>query len=61
MTTLTYSITEPTLRSPVEEWQPHGKQTDSTTEWWYVTAVVHDTAGNPYLGWRLQLRVVLPR
>src|SRR6266403_5449663 len=48
MTTLSYSVTEPALRSPVEEWQPHGKQSESTTEWWYLTAVVHDTAGNPY-------------
>ncbi len=47
-TTLSYSITEPALRSPVKEWQPHGKQSESTTEWWYLTAVVHDTAGNPY-------------
>src|SRR4029077_9563587 len=47
MTTLSYSVTEPALRSPVEEWQPHGKQSESTTEWWYLTAVVHDTAGNP--------------
>ncbi len=28
MTTLSYSVTEPALRSPVEEWQPHGKQSD---------------------------------
>src|SRR3981189_1256892 len=48
MTTLSYSVTEPVLRSPVDEWQPHGKQSESTTEWWYLTAVVHDTAGNPY-------------
>jgi hypothetical protein len=48
MSTLSYSVTEPALRSPVEEWQPHGKQSESTTEWWYLTAVVHDTAGNPY-------------
>ena len=48
MTTLNYSITEPVLRSPVEEWQPHAKQSESTTEWWYLTAVVHDTAGNAY-------------
>ena len=45
MTTLDYSITEPVLRSPVEEWQPHAKQSESTTEWWYLTAVVHDTGG----------------
>jgi predicted secreted hydrolase len=48
MTTLSYGITEPALRSPVEEWQPHGKQSESTTEWWYLTALVHDAAGNPY-------------
>jgi predicted secreted hydrolase len=48
MATLSYSVTEPALRSPIEEWQPHGKQSESTTEWWYLTAVVHDTAGNPY-------------
>src|SRR5260370_39056705 len=48
MATLSYSVTQPALRSPVEEWQPHGKQSESTTEWWYLTAVVNDTAGNPY-------------
>ncbi len=31
MTTLSYSVTEPALRSPVEKWQPHGKQSESTT------------------------------
>src|SRR6266436_1618641 len=31
MTTLSYSVTEPALRSPVEKWQPHGKQSGSTT------------------------------
>ncbi len=52
MTTLSYSIAGPALRSPVEEWQPHGKQSESTTEWWYLTATVHDTAGNLYfLAW----------
>src|SRR5713226_10608608 len=30
MATLGYSVTEPALRSPVEEWQPHGKQSEST-------------------------------
>jgi hypothetical protein len=29
MTTLSYSVTEPALRSPVEEWQAHGKQSES--------------------------------
>src|ERR1700722_14126978 len=48
MATLSYSVTQPALRSPVEEWQPHGKQSESTTEWWYLTALVHDIAGNSY-------------
>jgi predicted secreted hydrolase len=48
MTTLSYSVTKPALRSRVEEWQSHGKQSESTTEWWYLTAVVRDTAGNHY-------------
>src|SRR5258708_17090396 len=47
MATLSYSVTEPALRSPVEEWQPHSKQSETTIEWWYVTAIVHDTAGKP--------------
>jgi hypothetical protein len=29
MATLSYSVTEPALRSPVEEWQPHRKQSES--------------------------------
>src|SRR5258705_13230198 len=48
MTTLSYSVAEPALRSPVEEWPPHGKQSESTSEWWYLTALVHDVAGNPF-------------
>jgi len=47
MTTLSYSVTQPALRSPVEEWQPHDKQSESTTEWWYLTALVHDTPEIP--------------
>jgi len=39
LTTLSYSFTEPALRSPVEEWQPYAKQSESTTEWWYLTAL----------------------
>src|SRR5260370_41804703 len=48
MNTLSYSVTEPALRSPIEGWQPHSKQSESTYEWWYVTTVVHDVAGTPY-------------
>jgi transcriptional regulator with GAF, ATPase, and Fis domain len=31
MTSFNCSVTEPALRSTVEEWQPHGKQSESTT------------------------------
>jgi CrtC N-terminal lipocalin domain/Lipocalin-like domain len=52
MTALSYSVTKPILRTPAEEWEPHAKETESSTEWWYMTAMVHDTAGNPYfLAW----------
>jgi hypothetical protein len=30
MSTLSFSVTEPALRSPVEEWQPHRKESEST-------------------------------
>jgi hypothetical protein len=32
MATPSYSVAESALRSPVEEWQPHGKQSESTSE-----------------------------
>ena len=52
MATLSYSAAAPPLRSPVEEWQPHTKQSESTTKWWYLTALVHSTTGNTYfLAW----------
>jgi transcriptional regulator with GAF, ATPase, and Fis domain len=31
MTSLNYSVTETALRSPSEKWEPHGKQSESTT------------------------------
>jgi hypothetical protein len=49
MSTLSYSITGPFLRSPVQEWQPHAKQSASTIEWWYVTTVLYDASGT--LAW----------
>lgn len=45
---LDYSIDNPALRTPSEEWQPHAAQSEKSTEWWYLTAFVHDSAGNPY-------------
>ena len=47
MSTLSHSITEPFLRSPVQEWQPHARQSASMIEWWYVTTVLYDASGNP--------------
>src|SRR5882757_7100201 len=48
MALLSYDIEHPTLRPPVEEWQPHATQTAKSTEWWYLTSLAFDTAGNPY-------------
>ncbi|MDF5733047.1 MAG: lipocalin-like domain-containing protein [Rhizonema sp. PD38] len=45
---LSYDTQTPSLRKPTEEWEPHRKQTDKTTEWWYSTSLVFDAAGNPY-------------
>jgi predicted secreted hydrolase len=47
MTTLTHSVTESILRSTVEDWQPHGKQSESTTEWWYLSALSADANTTP--------------
>ena len=48
MTLLSYDTEHPTLRTPVEEWQPHAAQTRKSTEWWYLTSLAFDNAGNPY-------------
>jgi predicted secreted hydrolase len=48
MTLLSYDVEHPTLRSPAAEWQPHATQSRTTTEWWYLTSLVFDSAGNPY-------------
>jgi predicted secreted hydrolase len=48
MSVLSYDVEHPTVRSPVEEWEPHAAQTPNTTEWWYLTSLAFDTAGNPY-------------
>jgi predicted secreted hydrolase len=48
MTLLSYDIERPKLRSPAAEWQPHATQTRKSTEWWYLTSLVFDNAGNPY-------------
>jgi predicted secreted hydrolase len=43
-----YDIENRKLRSPIEEWHPHIAQTEKTMDWWYVTTLLHDAAGNPY-------------
>jgi predicted secreted hydrolase len=48
MTLLSYDIERPTLRSTVEEWQPHAVQSNKSTEWWYLTSLAFDNVGNPY-------------
>jgi hypothetical protein len=32
-----------------QEWRPHLGQANSFVEWWYVTTLLHDTAGNQYM------------
>lgn len=43
-----YDVEGKKLRSPMEEWKPHLVQTDKTFEWWYLTSLLYDAAGNPY-------------
>ncbi len=45
---LSYDLEKQIHRSAKDEWQPHQTQSDRSFEWWYFTAVVHDTAGTPY-------------
>ncbi len=51
---LSYDLEKKIHRSAKDEWQPHQTQSDRSFEWWYFTAVVHDTAGTPYfLFWNI--------
>src|SRR2546426_10730846 len=51
---LRYDLEKQIHRSAKDEWQPHQAQSDRSFEWWYFTAVVHDTAGTPYfLFWNI--------
>ncbi len=45
---LSYDLEKKIHRSAKDEWQPHQTQSDKSFEWWYLTALVHDTAGTPY-------------
>ncbi len=33
---------------PIQEWQPHRRQTIKTLEWWYINGLVYDEKKNPY-------------
>ena len=46
---LSYNFTEGKTRTPAQEWTPHHKQSQVSIEWWYMTSIVHDAAGNNYL------------
>ena len=45
---LSYDLKRPAPRSAAEEWQPHERKSEKSIEWWYVTALVNDTAGHSY-------------
>jgi predicted secreted hydrolase len=45
---LDYDLANPKPRGPEQEWQPHEKQSDKSWEWWYLTTLLFDVAGNPY-------------
>ena len=45
---LGYDINDPRHLDPVREWQPHGRQTIKTLEWWYVNGLLYDAEKNPY-------------
>ncbi len=45
---LSYDLEKQIHRSAKDEWQPHQTQSDKSFEWWYFTALVHDTAGTSY-------------
>lgn len=46
---LSYDTQNMTHRSAKAEWQPHRAQTTTSQEWWYFTALLHDTSGNRYM------------
>ncbi len=46
---LGYDTKNMTHYSAKQEWQPHLGQANSFVEWWYVTTLLHDAAGNQYM------------
>ena len=46
---LGYDTKNMTHYSAKQEWQLHLGQANSFVEWWYVTTLLHDGAGNQYM------------
>jgi hypothetical protein len=46
---LGYDTKNMTHYSAKQEWQPHLGEANSFVEWWYVTTLLHDAAGNQYM------------
>lgn len=46
---LSYNYTQGKTRTAAQEWMPHHTQSQVSIEWWYMTSIVHDAAGNNYL------------
>jgi hypothetical protein len=46
---LGYDTKNMTHYSAKQEWQPHLGQAKSFVEWWYITTLLHDAAGNQYM------------
>jgi hypothetical protein len=46
---ISYDTQNMTHRSAKEEWQPHRGQTTMSQEWWYITALLHDSSGSKYM------------
>lgn len=46
---LPYNFVQGKTRTPAQEWAPHHKQSQVSIEWWYMTSIVRDAAGNNYL------------
>jgi len=46
---ISYDTQNMTHRSAKAEWQPHRAQTTTSREWWYFSALLHDSSGNKYM------------
>ena len=46
---ISYDTQNMTHRSAKAEWQPHRAQSATSSEWWYLTALLHDASGKQYM------------